>query len=190
MGFFIPILGTIIKSVITGFAISKAVSWLAPKPELPEFTQEAEAQGVLVNKQSNNANIPVIYGTRKVGGTRVFLETSGTERSRGRIICRTITDYLDDVSTNYVDPVQIQAGAPAGLGQVAVDLADRNIPTIPVFSDPGAPRGDPTDNDNYFFVMVYYHIPLVAKGNNGSFGGGRKKGKGRLFGGKKRCIDF
>ena len=33
----------------------------------------------LVNKQSNNANIPVIYGTRKVGGTRVFLETSGTD---------------------------------------------------------------------------------------------------------------
>ena len=80
MGFFIPFLGTIIKSGITGFAISKAISWLAPKPELPEFTQEAEAQGVLVNKQSNNANIPVIYGTRKVGGTRVFLETSGTDK--------------------------------------------------------------------------------------------------------------
>ena len=79
MGFFTAILGTIIKSVITGFAISKAVSWLAPKPELPEFTQEAEATGVLVNKQSNNANIPVVYGTRLLGGTRVFLETSGTD---------------------------------------------------------------------------------------------------------------
>ncbi len=79
MGFFIPILTAIAKSVITGFAISKAISWLAPKPEIPEFQQDAEAQGVLVNKQSNNANIPVIYGTRKVGGTRVFLETSGTD---------------------------------------------------------------------------------------------------------------
>jgi hypothetical protein len=79
MAFFTAILGTIIKSVITGFAISKAVSWLAPKPELPEFTQEAEATGVLVNKQSNNANIPVIYGTRLVGATRVFLETSGND---------------------------------------------------------------------------------------------------------------
>lgn len=77
--FFGITLASIIKSVVTGFAISKAVSWLAPKPEVPEFTQEAEAQGVLVNKQSNNANIPVIYGTRKVGGTRVFLETSGTD---------------------------------------------------------------------------------------------------------------
>jgi len=79
MGFFIPILTAIAKSVITGFAISKAISWLAPKPEIPEFQQDAEAQGVLVNKQSNNANIPVIYGTRKVGGVRVFLETSGTD---------------------------------------------------------------------------------------------------------------
>jgi hypothetical protein len=79
MAFFTAILGTIIKSVITGFAISKAVSWLAPKPEIPEFTQDAEATGVLVNKQSNNANIPVVYGTRLLGGTRVFLETSGTD---------------------------------------------------------------------------------------------------------------
>ena len=79
MGFFIPILTAVAKSIITGIAISKAIQWLAPKPEIPEFTQEAEAQGVLVNKQSNNANIPVIYGTRKVGGTRVFLETSGTD---------------------------------------------------------------------------------------------------------------
>jgi hypothetical protein len=79
MGFFIPILTAVAKSIITGIAISKAIQWLAPKPEIPEFTQEAEAQGVLVNKQSNNANIPVIYGTRKVGGVRVFLETSGTD---------------------------------------------------------------------------------------------------------------
>ena len=79
MGFFTAILGTIIKSVITGFAISKAITWLAPRPELPEFQQETEATGVLVNKQSNNANIPVIYGTRLVGGTRVFLETSGSD---------------------------------------------------------------------------------------------------------------
>ena len=79
MGFFIPFLTMIAKSVITGFAISKAISWLAPKPEIPEFQQDTQAQGVLVNKQSNNANIPVVYGTRKVGGVRVFLETSGTD---------------------------------------------------------------------------------------------------------------
>ena len=70
---------SIFTSIITSFVISKAIQWLAPKPELPDFTQDADAQGVLVNKQSNNANIPVIYGKRLVGGTRVFLETSGAD---------------------------------------------------------------------------------------------------------------
>ena len=68
---------SIFTSIITSFVISKAIQWLAPKPELPDFTQDADAQGVLVNKQSNNANIPVIYGKRLVGGVRVFLESSG-----------------------------------------------------------------------------------------------------------------
>ena len=72
-------LASIFTSLITSFVISKAITWLAPKPEVPDFTQDADAQGVLVNKQSNNANIPVIYGKRLVGGTRVFLETSGSD---------------------------------------------------------------------------------------------------------------
>jgi hypothetical protein len=36
-------------------------------------------KGILLNKQSNDANIPVIYGERMIGGTRVFMETSGTD---------------------------------------------------------------------------------------------------------------
>ncbi len=38
-------------------------------------------KGILLNKQSNDASIPVIYGTRLVGGTRVFMETSGTDNT-------------------------------------------------------------------------------------------------------------
>ena len=72
-------LASIFTSIITSFVISKAITWLAPKPDLPDFTQDADSQGVLVNKQSNNADIPVVYGKRLIGGTRVFLETSGTD---------------------------------------------------------------------------------------------------------------
>ena len=63
-----------------------AVGWLfmrsMKQPEVPDFgTNDFEEQerGILLNKQSNNANIPVIYGERLVGGTRVFIETSGTD---------------------------------------------------------------------------------------------------------------
>ena len=34
------------------------------------------ASRLLVNRSSNNANIPVIYGTHRIGGVRVYVETS------------------------------------------------------------------------------------------------------------------
>jgi hypothetical protein len=65
-----------------------AVSWLFQRslkaPDVPDFgTNDFEEQerGILLNKQSNNASIPVVYGERLIGGTRVFIETSGTDNN-------------------------------------------------------------------------------------------------------------
>ena len=64
-----------------------AIGWLfsrSMKPDVPDFGTndfEETERGILLNKQSNNACIPVIYGERLVGGTRVFLETSGTDNT-------------------------------------------------------------------------------------------------------------
>ena len=46
------------------------IGWLVPMPDIPDFgdmQQDINARGVLVNKFSSNAHIPVVYGTRKVG---------------------------------------------------------------------------------------------------------------------------
>ena len=76
---FVPFLSPILSIVSI---VSTAITWLR-KPDDPEFnfdtTPENIAKGVLVNKTSANGQIPIIYGTRKVGGTIVFLETSGTD---------------------------------------------------------------------------------------------------------------
>ena len=62
-----------------------AVGWLfmrSAKPDVPDFGTndfEETEKGILVNKQSNNASLPVVYGERLIGGTRVFVETSGTD---------------------------------------------------------------------------------------------------------------
>jgi len=62
-----------------------AIGWLfgrSMKPDVPDFGTndfEETERGILLNKQSNNACIPVVYGERLVGGTRVFIETSGTD---------------------------------------------------------------------------------------------------------------
>ena len=91
MGFFSGIVKAVTKA--TGFfknmnplvslGVTLFMSWiLRPKvPEIEDFgTNEFDdfEKGILVNKQSNDANIPVIFGERLTGGVRVFMETSGT----------------------------------------------------------------------------------------------------------------
>ena len=47
--------------------ITKALSWLQPKIDIPDFgTTDFDdfEKGILLNKQSNDANVPIIYGTR------------------------------------------------------------------------------------------------------------------------------
>ena len=62
-------------------AIQTVVSWFIDIPEIPDTPDVEEIRGTLLNKQSNNAQIPVIYGERLVGGTRCFIETSGTDNT-------------------------------------------------------------------------------------------------------------
>ena len=62
-----------ITSVVTDI-----ISWILPIPEVPGMPeQNAFEKGILVNKQSNNASIPIVYGTRLLGGTRTFIEVEG-----------------------------------------------------------------------------------------------------------------
>jgi len=59
----------------------KVVSWFIDIPEIPDTPEVEEIRGTLLNKSSNNAQIPVVYGERLLGGTRVFLQTSGTDNT-------------------------------------------------------------------------------------------------------------
>jgi hypothetical protein len=85
-----------------------AIAWLfRPKvPDLPDFgVNEADdfETGVLLNKQSNDANIPVIYGERLVGGTRVFIETSGTDNTYlyvALILCEGEINSIEEIKVN------------------------------------------------------------------------------------------
>jgi hypothetical protein len=70
-----------------------------------DFDDQSQAQGVLLNKSSNIANIPVIYGTRKVGGTRVFLSTGGNDNEflyMALVLCEGEVSSIGDVYINDV----------------------------------------------------------------------------------------
>jgi|DEB0MinimDraft_6_1074348.scaffolds.fasta_scaffold03126_5 hypothetical protein len=81
-----PILRFLGVNPLVALGVSLFLAWiLRPKvPEIEDFgTNEFDdfERGLLVNKQSNDSNIPVIFGERLVGGTRVFMETSGTDNT-------------------------------------------------------------------------------------------------------------
>jgi len=84
-------------------AVQKVVSWFIDIPEVPDLPQVEEIRGTLVNKQSNNAQIPVVYGERLLGGTRVFVETSGTDNTylyMALVLCEGEINAVTEIQVN------------------------------------------------------------------------------------------
>ena len=128
--------GSIFKSVTKVFKsavkiITKPLSWLAPKIDIPDFgTSEFDdyERGILVNKQSNDASIPVIYGERLVGGTRVFLETSGTDNTYLYMALVLSEGEISDITEIRVDDKTVTwSGDLADNTQVTVNSSDSNF---------------------------------------------------------------
>lgn len=82
------------------------------------------------------------------------------------------TDYLDDVSTNYADPVDLLAAK----GQLSVDMSYRGDDVgNPVYPAKGSGRGSPTHNDTYYFTGL--HLTYRLGSSNGGGGGGGRSNK-------------
>ena len=123
-----PIITAIITTIIT-----TAISYLiAPKPKAPRQSSQDEAKGTLVNKDSNNNPIPVVYGKRQVGLTRVFVESSGSDN-----------EYL------YVAGVLCEGG---GAGITAIDevYVDDKLVTFDGALTNGTLRGVSSGDANYY----------------------------------------
>lgn len=59
--------------------VEDIIGWLIPIPEIPDFDIpdiDVQNRGILINKVSSGAMLPIVYGMRRVGGTICFLETS------------------------------------------------------------------------------------------------------------------
>ena len=117
----VPFLSPILSTISI---VSAALTWLR-KPDEPEFnfdsTPENIAKGVLVNKTSANGQIPVIYGTRKVGGTLAFLETSGTDNQYLYMALILGEGEINDITQIFVNDNQVTWSG---------DLADNTERTV------------------------------------------------------------
>ncbi len=112
-----------IVSVVTSF-----IGWLIPTPDIPDFDTPEEEQGVLINKQSNNAQIPIVYGRRQVGITRVFLESSGSDNTYLYIAGVVCEGEIEEIEEIYIDDKQVTFDGALTDGTVReVDSSDANF---------------------------------------------------------------
>ena len=101
-------------------------------------------------------NIPIGAGLKFYASDRLNLSAELLYR-------KTFTDYIDDVSTKYIDPAIYNKYLPAQEAALAYKLSDKSIGII----YPGmtrypanTQRGDTKDGDTYFSVMLKIGLRL------------------------------
>ena len=107
------------------------VGWLYPMPDIPDcgdMQQDLNAKGVLVNKITANASIPIIYGTRKVGGNVVFIETSGTDNEFLYMALVLSEGEIHDITKIFINDNEVTwSGDIADNTQITVASSDANF---------------------------------------------------------------
>jgi len=74
------------------------------------------------------------------------------------------TDYLDDLSRNYIDPTAFDANLKPEQAKIAKKLADRRAELDPSFiGKEGEKRGNSLNNDSYFSLSLKLGIILNRK---------------------------
>ncbi|RYG06074.1 MAG: hypothetical protein EOO02_01820 [Chitinophagaceae bacterium] len=76
---------------------------------------------------------------------------------------KTFTDYIDDVSTDYIDPALFYSNMSLPQAQLAQRMANKSIPygnNTTGFTT-GMKRGTPTNNDSYYSVSIKLGIRIA-----------------------------
>ena len=113
------------------FAVSAGVTYSSIQKAKKQAKKQADAMaGVLVNKESNIEPLPVIYGTRRVGGVRVFVSTrdqSGGDPNEflyiALVLCEGEVDAITDI---FIDDKPITDSQYSGLYSFNVHLGADN----------------------------------------------------------------
>lgn len=107
--------------------------------------------------KTTQINVPVGLGLKYELGALIT--------ARAEIVHRFLsTDYLDDVSTYFVDPTLFSTYLSPQQAALATQLHARSTSAAPPYiSAPGAIRGDSNDNDAFFTVNLKLSINLNRK---------------------------
>jgi hypothetical protein len=142
-------------------------AWVDLKP------LKTEGQGLVdgrVPYKLTQVNVPIGFGLKWTYNDTWTMALEVNHRL-------TFTDYIDDVSTDYVNPQVFIDNMPIDQANLAISMARRSVEIDPGFvngevSAPGEQRGDPKDNDSFYTINIRFSYLI----DPASFGGGRRYG--------------
>jgi hypothetical protein len=128
-----------------------------------------EGQGLVSGRAKYNTTqlfIPMGFGVKWIYNDQFTLGLEVSHRL-------TFTDYIDDVSTNYVDPSVFFQNFTPDKAALAAAMARRSVEIDPglingIVSAPGQQRGDPKDNDSYYTITVKFSYLFDPQDAGGS----------------------
>lgn len=110
------------------------------------------------NYSLTQVNIPMGFGAKYFISDRVNLSLEVLHR-------KTFTDYIDDVSTEYIDPNLFDKYLSPQNAAIARQINDKVVgivtPSV-TREEPGVQRGDPNQNDAYFTIFLKIGVRLGA----------------------------
>jgi hypothetical protein len=116
VGFFVGGPVGAVVGFAAGYASGDIVNAIInPGFDVPNFADSsasaAQNDGISVNKQGTNLNIPVIYGRRRVGGNRVFVSTEGATNEYLHIVLVLAEGEIHRITEIYADDVIAWSGS-------------------------------------------------------------------------------
>lgn len=112
----IKAVGNVVKAVVD--FVASPFMGLFGVPDMPSDAAEAERQqGVLVQRQGSNVNIPIVYGFRKIAGTVTFSET-GEENNKYLWVAYTLCEGpIEGLWDIWIDDHQLDPDVVIGLNE-------------------------------------------------------------------------
>lgn len=106
---------------VANLAVQTVLGTMSPSRSQSALAS-AQAQGILINSQSNVDPIGVIYGRRRVGGTRVFIEVSGANNEYLHVVLVLAEGPVAAIDNVYLDDVLSTDSKFAGLLTISKHL--------------------------------------------------------------------
>jgi hypothetical protein len=138
-----------VAASVINFIAQPFMGLFGGKPDIPDAGAEAQRQqGVLIQTQGSNINIPVIYGYRKVGGAVVFAETGSTNNRYLYVAYVFAEGLVEGLREVFIDDWQLPVNLTADLnaGQVVDVNADRYSGRVRLQWYPGQYFDNPTQS--------------------------------------------